>query len=50
MNENTKILIRYLIKNKNIELFPYPTDIKNHIEVIKKSINNIRPTILSKPS
>ena len=38
MNENTKLLIQYLIKNKVIYLFPVPNEIKNHILDIKKGI------------
>jgi hypothetical protein len=49
MNENTKLLLRYVIKNKRIALFPIPTDIKNHIEVIEEHITNIRPITLKNP-
>jgi hypothetical protein len=40
-------LIETLIRNKKIVFFPHPDKITNHVNIIKKEITSMRPTVLT---
>ncbi len=47
LDASTKTLLRNLIRNKKIMIFPQPDKIKNHIELIKNDIKSMKPTVLT---